>query len=79
MPNPIQLRQEDMSVANLTALCAANGYTLMNEKYDNNALVRKMLAWRGIIPENLPLAEDVKKVGRRLASVQKKMLGKKKK
>ena len=51
----------------------------MNEKYDNNALVRKMLAWRGIIPENLPLAEDVKKVGRRLASVQKKMLGKKKK
>ena len=33
----------------------------------------------GIIPEDLPAAEDVKKVERRLASEEKKMLGKKKK
>ena len=41
---------------------------------DNNAAVRKMLTERGIIPENLPPAEDVKKVERRLASESKKML-----
>lgn len=41
---------------------------------DNNAAVRKMLTERGIIPENLPAAEDVKKVERRLASESKKML-----
>lgn len=34
---------------------------------------------RGIIPENLPAAEDVKKVERRLASEEKKMLKNKKK
>jgi DNA-damage-inducible protein D len=38
-----------------------------------------MLTERGIVPENLPPAEDVKKVERRLVSEEKKMLGKKKK
>jgi len=38
-----------------------------------------MLTECGIIPEDLPAAEDVKKVERRLASEEKKMLGKKKK
>ena len=33
-----------------------------------------MLTERGIIPENLPAAEDVKKVERRLASEEKKLL-----
>ena len=37
-----------------------------------NAAVRKMLTERGIIPENLPPAEDIKKVERRLASEQKR-------
>jgi DNA-damage-inducible protein D len=37
-----------------------------------------MLTERGIIPENLPPAEDVKKVERRLVSEQKKMLKNKK-
>ena len=40
MPNPIQIRQEDMSVAYLTALCAANGYTLMTEEHDNDGVDR---------------------------------------
>lgn len=40
MPNPIQIRQEDMSVAYLTALCAANGYTLMQEEHDNDGVDR---------------------------------------
>ena len=33
-----------------------------------------MLTERGIIPENLPPAEDVKKVERRLESEKKKLL-----
>ena len=51
---------------------------ITREHVDNNAAVRKMLTERGIVPENLPPAEDVKKVERRLASEEKKMLGKKK-
>ena len=53
--------------------------SITKEHVDNNAAVRKMLTERGIIPENLPPAEDVKKVERRIASEEKKMLGKKKK
>ena len=51
---------------------------ITKEHIDNNAAVRKMLTERGIIPENLPAAEDVKKVERRLASEKKKMLKNKK-
>ena len=40
MPNSIQIRQEDMSIAYLTALCAANGYTLMKEEHDNDGVDR---------------------------------------
>ena len=36
-----------------------------------------MLTERGIIPENLPPAEDVKKVERRLESEKKKLLSNK--
>ena len=53
--------------------------SITKEHVDNNAAVRKVLTERGIIPEDLPAAEDVKKVERRLASEEKKMLGKKKK
>ena len=52
---------------------------ITKEHIDNNAAVRKMLTERGIIPENLPAAEDVKKVERRLTSEEKKMLKNKKK
>ena len=51
---------------------------ITKEHIDNNAAVRKMLTERGIIPENLPAAEDVKKVERRLASEEKKILKNKK-
>lgn len=47
---------------------------ISQEHEDNNAAVRQMLVKRGIIPENLPPAEDVKKVERRLASTDKKAL-----
>jgi DNA-damage-inducible protein D len=44
------------------------------EHVDNNAAVRKMLLERGIFPEQLPPAEDVKKVERKLKSDEKKAL-----
>lgn len=53
--------------------------SITKEHIDNNAAVRKMLTERGIIPENLPAAEDVKKVERRMASEEKKLLKNKKK
>ena len=44
------------------------------EHVENNVAVRKMLLERGIIPETLPVAEDIKKVERRLNSEEKKVL-----
>ena len=52
---------------------------IAKEHIDNNAAVRKMLLERGIVPEDLPAAEDVKKVERRLASEEKKAIENKKK
>ena len=52
---------------------------IAREHIDNNAAVRRMLLERGIVPENLPAAEDVKKVERRLASEEKKAIENKKK
>ena len=47
---------------------------ISTEHVTNNQAVRKTLLERGIQPENLPPAEDVKKVERRLASEEKKTL-----
>ncbi len=44
------------------------------EHIDNNKAVREMLTKRGIVPENLPAAEDVKKLQRKLDSEEKKVL-----
>jgi DNA-damage-inducible protein D len=44
------------------------------EHVDNNVAVRDMLTQRGIVPENLPPAEDVKKLQRKLDSDEKKVL-----
>ena len=51
---------------------------ITKEHVDNNQAVREMLLARGIVPENLPPAEDVKKVERRLKSEEKKALENKK-
>lgn len=45
-----------------------------NEHVDNNLAVRQMLVNRGIVPENLPAAEDVKKLQRKLDGDEKKIL-----
>ncbi|BBG60580.1 DNA-damage-inducible protein D [Providencia rustigianii] len=47
---------------------------ISNEHVTNNQAVRQTLISRGIHPEQLPPAEDVKKVERRLASADKKLL-----
>ncbi len=47
---------------------------ITKEHIKNNAGVRKLLKDRGIIPENLPPEEDIKKVERRLKSDDKKLL-----
>lgn len=44
------------------------------EHVDNNLAVRSMLTQRGIVPENLPPAEDVKKLQRKLDGEEKKLL-----
>ena len=47
---------------------------ISHEHITNNDAVRRTLLERGIRPESLPPAEDVKKVERRLASEEKKSL-----
>lgn len=46
---------------------------ITDEHVKNNQEVRRLLVGRGIVPEKLPAAEDIKKVKRRLASEKKKL------
>lgn len=69
----------EMTSVNVQSKDLKGEAAITKEHVDNNAAVRKMLTERGIVPENLPPAEDVKKVERRLATEKKKMLDKKKK
>jgi len=69
----------EMTSVNVQAKDLQCETAITKEHIDNNAAVRKMLTERGIIPKNLPAAEDVKKVERCLASEEKKMLNNKKK
>ena len=50
--------------------------TISKEHITNNEAVRKTLLERGIRPESLPAAEDVKKIERRLTAEDKKALKK---
>ena len=49
---------------------------ITNEHVKNNQEVRKLLVGRNIKPEELPRAEDVKKIERKLASEQSKLITK---
>ena len=53
--------------------------TITQEHIENNAAVRRILLERGVVPEDLPAEEDVKKVERRLASEKKKAIENKRK
>ena len=52
---------------------------ITKEHIDNNAAVRRILLERGVVPEDLPAEEDVKKVERRLVSEKKKVIENKQK
>ena len=52
---------------------------ITQEHIENNAAVRRILLERGVVPEDLPAEEDVKKVERRLASEKKKAIENKQK
>jgi len=67
-----------MTSVNVQAKDLKGEASITKEHVDNNAAVRQMLIERGIVPENLPPAEDVKKVERRLESEKKKVLKNKK-
>ncbi|MEO6169222.1 MAG: hypothetical protein ABIO46_04530 [Chitinophagales bacterium] len=47
---------------------------ISDEHVENNKAVREVLLQRGVKPEQLPAAEDVSKVKRRLESDQQKIL-----
>lgn len=67
-----------MTSVNVQAKDLSGTPTIEKEHIENNLAVRKMLIDRGIVPENLPVSEDVKKVERRLISDEKKALKNKK-
>ncbi|MPS65111.1 DNA damage-inducible protein D [Chryseobacterium sp.] len=80
----ISIKAKDLA-AEMTGLNVQNkdlkGQTKIEKEHiDNNQAVRDMLTKRGIVPENLPPAEDVKKLQRKLDGDEKKLLkGNKKK
>jgi DNA-damage-inducible protein D len=79
----ISIKAKDLA-AEMTGLNVQNkdlkGHLKIEKEHvDNNQAVREMLTKRGIIPENLPPAEDVNKLQRKLDSDEKKILGKPKK
>ena len=47
---------------------------ITNEHIQNNESIRGLLSERGIKPEELPAAEDLKKLERRVKSDEKKMI-----
>ena len=48
--------------------------TITDEHVQNNTEIRNMLGSRGIKPEELPVAEDIKKLERKAKSQDKKMI-----
>ena len=68
----------EMTSVNVQAKDLQGEASITKEHVDNNAAVRQMLIERGIVPENLPPAEDVKKVERRLSKEEKDLLQNKK-
>ena len=64
----------EITIFNAKELQMVNESAISTEHITNNQAVRKTLLERGIRPEKLPVAEDVKKVARRLSSDEKKAL-----
>ena len=64
----------EMTSVNIQSNAMSGVRVIEKEHVENNTAVRKILIERGIVPENLPPAEDVKKVERRLKSEDKRAL-----
>ena len=62
----------EMTSVNVQAKDLRGVKPIETEHIDNNQAVRNMLLERGIVPEQLPPAEDIKKVERKLKSDEKK-------
>ena len=74
----ISIKAKDLA-AEMTGLNVQNknlkGQSIIEKEHiDNNLAVRNMLTQRGIVPENLPPAEDVKKLQRKLEGDEKRIL-----
>jgi len=74
----ISIKAKDLA-AEMTGLNVQNkdlkGQSKIEKEHiDNNLAVRDMLTKRGIVPENLPPAEDVKKLQRKLDGDEKKVI-----
>lgn len=65
----------EITIHNARAQTMQSERQISEEHVTNNDAVRQTLLNRGIRPERLPAAEDVKKVERRLTSAEKKSLG----
>jgi DNA-damage-inducible protein D len=63
----------ELTSHNVTEKDLKGAQQISKEHIDNNIAVRKMLKERGVLPEQLPAAEDVKKVQRKLATEEKKI------
>ena len=76
----VSIKAKDFAVA-MTAenvqLKELKGVSAIEKEHvDNNLGVRKIMIERGLVPENLPPAEDIKKVERKLKNDEQKTLGK---
>ena len=65
---------KEMSSVNVQTKDLYGQEPIEKEHVDNNSAVRDMLVSRGIYPEQLPPAEDIKKVERRVAKEEKEIL-----
>lgn len=66
----------EMTNHNVTEANLYGEESITREHVQNNSSVRDMLGKRGIKPENLPPAEDIKKLERRVKSEEKKLADK---
>ncbi|HRP33958.1 MAG TPA: DNA damage-inducible protein D [Agriterribacter sp.] len=64
----------ELTSHNVTEKALKGETAITKEHIDNNQAVRKMLHERGVKPEALPPAEDVKKVQRKLEGDEKRIL-----
>jgi DNA-damage-inducible protein D len=64
----------ELTSHNVTEKDLKGAYPITREHVENNDAVRKILLKRGVQPEALPPAEDVKKLQRRLETEEKKLV-----